>query len=113
MKYAQPHLSKKDFSEILNDAWVCSENPNSDPNVSQKELLAMFRAAGPTDLMDKDEYLQFRQLDDTVTVYRGVTEYNAENIKALSWSLDYDKANGLPIHSARTEKCTRGRSETE
>lgn len=92
LKYAQPYLSKRDFSEILNDAWVRSENPNSDPNVSQKELLAMFRAAEPTDLMDEDEYLQFRQLDDTVTVYRGVTSFNAENIKALSWTIDYEKA---------------------
>lgn len=92
LKYAQPYLSQKDFSEILNDAWVRSESPNNDPNVSQKELLAMFRDAEPTDLMDEDEYLQFKQLDDTVTVYRGVTSYNAEKVKALSWSLDYDKA---------------------
>ena len=92
LKYIQPHLSQKDFSEILNDAWTRSENPNSDPNVSQEELLAMFQTADPTALMDEDEYLQFKQFDDTVTVYRGVTSYNAENIKALSWSLDYDKA---------------------
>lgn len=92
LKYAQPYLSQKNFSEILNDAWVCSENPNSDPNVSQKELIAMFRAAEPTELMAEDEYLKFRQLDDTVTVYRGVTEYNADKVKALSWSLEYEKA---------------------
>lgn len=92
LKYAQPYLSKTDFSEMLNDAWVRSENPNIDPNVSQKELLALFRTADPAVLMDEDEYLQFKQLDDTVTVYRGVTSFNAENIKALSWTLDYEKA---------------------
>lgn len=73
----------------------------------------MFRAAEATDLIEEDEYLQWIQLDDTVTVYRGLTSHNAENIKELSWSLDYDKANGLPIDSARTEMCTSGRSETE
>ena len=92
LKYIQPYLSQKDFSEILNDAWTRSENPNSDPNVSQEELLAMFQTADPTALMEEDEYLQFKQFDDTDTVYRGVTSYNAENIKALSWSLDCDKA---------------------
>ena len=53
LKYTQPYLSKKDFLEMLNDAWVRSENPNSDPNVSQKELLAMFRATESTDLMKR------------------------------------------------------------
>ena len=52
----------------------------------------MFRAAEPTDLMDEAEYLQFKQLDDTVTVYRSVTSYNAEKVKALQWSLNFDKA---------------------
>ena len=104
LKYAQQYLSNKDFSEMLNDAWVRSENPNSDPNVSQKELLAMFRAAQPTDLMEEDEYLKFRQLDDIVTVYRGVAEYNAENIKALSWSLDYDKARWFALRFGENGK---------
>lgn len=52
----------------------------------------MFKAANPAALMDKDELLQFRMLDDVVTVYRGVTSYNAGNVKALSWTLDQDKA---------------------
>ncbi len=53
----------------------------------------MFKQADPTVLMDDKERSQLTELDDVVTVYRGVTSYNAKNIRALSWSLDYDKAD--------------------
>lgn len=33
-------------------------------------------------------YAVFCELDEVVTVYRGVTSYNEENIRALSWTLD-------------------------
>lgn len=88
LKFAKPHLSQKDFSEILADAWIRSENPNLDKNFKQKELLQMFKDAAPHILMDKDEQKRLSELDDTVTVYRGVTTYNAKNIKALSWTLE-------------------------
>lgn len=92
LKFAKPHLSQKDFSEILADAWIRSENPNLDKNFKQKELLQMFKDAAPHILMDKDEQKQLAELDDTVTVYRGVTTYNAKNIKALSWTLEQKTA---------------------
>lgn len=92
LKFAKPHLSQKDFSEILADAWIRSENPNLGKNFKQKELLQMFKDAAPHILMDKDEQKQLAELDDTVTVYRGVTTYNAKNIKALSWTLEQKTA---------------------
>lgn len=92
LKFAKPHLSQKDFSEIFADAWIRSENPNLDKNFKQKELLQMFKDAAPHILMDKDEQKQLVELDDTVTVYRGVTTYNAKNIKALSWTLEQKTA---------------------
>lgn len=92
LKFAKPHLSQKDFSEILADAWMRSENPNLDKNFKQKKLLQMFKDAAPHILMDKDEQKQLAELDDTVTVYRGVTTYNAKNIKALSWTLEQKTA---------------------
>ena len=42
--------------------------------------------------MDEEEYAVYQSLEDPVTVYRGVTSYNAKNIKALSWTLDRDTA---------------------
>lgn len=92
LKYASPYLSKADFSKILADTWIRSENPNCDTNVSKSKLISMFKQADPHELMLEDELRQYEELNDTVTVYRGVTSHNAKNIKALSWTLDREKA---------------------
>ncbi len=92
MKYAGRYLSKKDFAEMLCAAWITSENPNSDVNVSQSELLQMFRSADKFLLMTAEERKRLDELDNPVTVYRGVTPYNAKSVRALSWTLDYEKA---------------------
>ena len=92
LKYSAHHLSKKDFSQILADAWIRSENPNDDPNLSQAKLLSLFQSAEPSHLMSQDELNTLNDLDSTVTVYRGVTSFNAKNVKALSWTLDRNVA---------------------
>lgn len=80
------------YSEMLFSAWISAENPNSDINVSKSELKQMFSYANPEYLMDDEEREQLDQLDSPVTVYRGVTSHNADNIRALSWTLNYDTA---------------------
>lgn len=92
IKYAEKSMSKDDLSEILADAWIITEEPNLDPNLSKTKLLSLFKSANPEVLMNDEELKAFNELEDTVTIYRGVTSYNADNIKALSWTLDYDKA---------------------
>ncbi len=93
LKLASKHLSFDDFSRILGDAWIMSENPNGDANVTKGELIEFFVAADPEVIMTAEERKQLDELDDVVTVYRGVTSYNADNVRALSWSLEYDTAN--------------------
>lgn len=80
LKFAQPSLSREDMSQILASAWTRSEAPHQDVNVTVNQLLRMFKQADPTCLMEQDEYIQFKTLDDTVTVYRGVTPHNAISI---------------------------------
>ncbi len=92
LKYASPYLSKKDFSQILSSTWIMCEVPNAVPEVSMRKLVAMFRSADPQILMDEDEYRGFQELDDPLTVYRGVTAYNADRVRALSWTLDRQTA---------------------
>lgn len=92
LKYAKPYLSTEDFTQLLADAWIRSESPNDDPNLSKTKLLAMFKAADPNILMDDEERSRLQSLEDPVTVYRGVTSYNAKNVKALSWTLDENVA---------------------
>ena len=92
LRFSQPYLSKEDFSSILVDAWMKSEYANRDANVSKERLVSMFKQADRAKLMSDMERTQLDALADPVTVYRGVTAYNAKNIRALSWTLDYDTA---------------------
>ncbi len=92
LKFAADHLSFEDFSKMLNDAWIMSENPNCDVNVSKEELVGFFKKADPEHLMTPEERKQLDELDDTVTVYRGLTSHNEYNVFALSWTLDKEKA---------------------
>ena len=92
LKYAAGYLSERDAASALNFVWTTSEAPNSDPNLSRRELLALFRSVSPSLLMDKEELQVYEELPDLVTVYRGVTPYNAKMVKGLSWTLDRDTA---------------------
>lgn len=92
LKFVYPHLSQADMSGILASAWTRAEAPNQDVNVKQSKLLSMFKSADPSALMDEADLERFRELEDTVTVYRGVTSFNADNVKALSWTLDQETA---------------------
>lgn len=92
IKYAKDGLSAAEFSEILADAWIKAEAPNMDVNVSKTELVGLLNQADKQSLMTEDEQKRFADLTETVTVYRGVTSYNAKNVRALSWTLDRSKA---------------------
>lgn len=91
IKYAEEHLSSQDLSEILATAWVMCEQANLDPNISKREMAQLFRKCTPKYLMEKDELIKFFRLTaygfEMIPIFRGVTSYNASNVKALSWSL--------------------------
>ena len=111
LKFAAPNLSKADFSTILADAWIRSEQPNHDPNLSQSKLLAMFRAADPTILMTDKERESLDALGDTITVYRGVHSGKSNGIRALSWTLDMDKAEWFAGRYGRQGKVFEAKIE--
>ena len=111
LKYAAPNLSKADFSTILADAWIRSEQPNHDPNLSQSKLLAMFRAADPKILMDAEEQEKLEALRDTVTVYRGVHSAKSNGVKAMSWTLDQETAAWFAGRYGRQGKVFEARIE--
>lgn len=92
LKYARPYLSREDFSEILAHGWVSVEAPNQDPNFGRSGLLSLFKSADPKKLMEDGEYQTFLSLDEEVIIYRGVTPYNAGNIRSMSWTLDRNVA---------------------
>lgn len=88
LKYTMPYLSREEYTKILADAWIRSENLNNDSNLNKKELVAMFQAADPAILMGESEKQQLAELENPVMVYRGVTSYNGRRIKWLSWTLE-------------------------
>lgn len=92
LKYSMAYLSKADFSNILANSWLDSEAPNRDVNVTKKQLVAMFKKADAHYLMTEEERKIFDRLEDPVTVYRGVTPYNNDNIRALSWTTNLPTA---------------------
>lgn len=92
LDHISQYLSNEDFSKILASAWIQSENPHCDPNFTRSKLLGLFKRAEAKYLMDESEFENYKNLDDTLTVYRGVTSHNARNIKALSWTLDPNTA---------------------
>ena len=110
-----PYLYPHSLSEVerLNEEELWQDN--RDAEVSHTQLTEIFRHSDPAALMDEAEQAQLAELDDTVTVYRGVTTINSDNLLALSWTLDYHRierrVHALCVDSTRkTEVDHNGRT---
>ena len=90
LKYIKPYTSKEDFSELLADAWVSSENPNGDVNVSVPELIQWFKEADKSKLMTEEDLSVYNSLPDSLTVYRGVSK--GRNPQGISWTQNIETA---------------------
>lgn len=90
LKHAKNYLSLADFSKLFADAWVISENPNQDPNVSIKTLVSWFKQADKRVLMSDEDYQVYDSLPERITVYRGVGF--GRNPKGLSWTANRSTA---------------------
>ena len=88
IKFAKPYLSRVDLSNILSSAWSMVEQSNMDANLTKAQLVSLFKQCDKSVLMDEAEYKAYQEFPATVNVYRGLTNYNKKNIRALSWSLD-------------------------
>lgn len=90
LKYIKDDLSKEEFSKLFAEAWVTSENPNGDANVSLRELVKMYKYCDKKCLMEKEDLEVFNNLPDEFVVYRGVS--TGRNEKGLSYTRNKDKA---------------------
>lgn len=91
IKYTKEYMCIKTFSELFEDAWVSSENPNQDENVPVPMLISWFREADKKYLMVEEDYEIFSQLPETITVYRGIMP--GHNPDGLSWTENLSTAN--------------------
>lgn len=110
LKYIKKYLSKTDFSKLLAAAWVDSENPNEDVNVSIKTLISWYKFVDKSVLMDSEDYKIYLSLPEKITVYRGVKPGGNEkglswtrNIKQAKWFADRFEKNGYVL-SATIDK---------
>ena len=92
LKYVQHYLSPQDCAKTLAECWIREEQPNMNPSITKTELSDMFKRADKKFLMSEKEYKKWQDLPEKLTIYRGVTEYNGKNIRALSWMTNYDTA---------------------
>lgn len=90
LKFTKEYLSNEDFSKLLAFAWVSSEAPNNDVNVSQAEILKWFNNAEKEKLMREEDFCTYTELPGRITVYRGIGTKSREN--GISWTLDKEKA---------------------
>lgn len=90
LKFTKQYLSRKDFSRLLSSAWINSENPNSDINVSLKTLISWYKYADKITLMNEKEYNFYLSLPDSFMIYRGISK--SGKTKGLSQTIDLEKA---------------------
>ena len=109
IKFAASALSEKDLGKLLSTAWTQEECPNQNCNVSKRELVALFRSVPPESLMDEEERAAHQAMEDTVTVYRGVTPYNAKISGRCPGPWIGKRQTGSPTASVRRERCMRRR----
>jgi len=92
LKYTSEYLNNEDFSRFLIDTWVSDEYVNLNKDVSKKELVSYFKRASKEFIMEEDEMQEYTNMEDEVVIYRGVTDYNNKQIKAMSWTLSQETA---------------------
>lgn len=88
LKFTKDYLDIKDFSKYLIDTWITDEYVNRNATVSKNELLEYFKKASKDLIMNEDEQIAYSNLEEEITIYRGVTDYNKDDTKAMSWTLD-------------------------
>lgn len=90
LKYIKPYIDNTTFSELLHETWIEVENENKDINVEKTEIIEWFKTADKTALMRREDYVYYKKLPQTVTIYRGVSERGTYD--GLSWTVSKDKA---------------------
>lgn len=89
-KYVHNELSIDDYSILLSEIWIMSENPNVDMNVSVKTLIKWFKKSDKKILMDEYEYKAYTKLSEEINIFRGVG--TKSNPNGISWTTDFNVA---------------------
>lgn len=100
-------VSVKDYSQYLSDVYTDTGSSMMfldvktvymplEEKIKQKEqYLKCFKEADQKYLMESDELEIYNNLENEVTIYRGLAEFNKQHIKGLSWTLDRNIAENV------------------
>lgn len=91
--YCKEYLSDIDFALGLRNAWVKTEFPHFDKNISVAEFKNLFKQADKNYLMTLEERKQIEDFPEMVIVYRGII--SKKYYKALSWTLSKEIAQSF------------------
>ena len=91
-KYVREFLNEKDYAEILKDCWITEEFPSRSNNVSIEEYVEFFENVNLDYFLDDKEKETYNNLDENITIYRGVKTINGNYLRACSWTLDFEQA---------------------
>ena len=90
LKFCKDYMSIKDFTEYFANAWVLSENPNGDINVTTREMTGWYRECPKEYLMVEEDKAVYDAIPEEITLYRGVAKNR--NPYGLSYTASHDKA---------------------
>lgn len=97
-------VSVKDYSQYLSDVYTDTGSSmmflgvkivymSLEEKIKQQEqYLKCFKEADKQYLMESDELEIYNNLENEVTIYRGLAKFNKQHIRGLSWTLDRNVA---------------------
>ena len=86
------YISKEEYSINLVRAYVDTESPDTDLDMSKEKLLEMFRKLNVEQSMTSEDKELLQSMGDKIIVYRGVSDRKREKIDYMSWSYSYEQA---------------------
>lgn len=106
-------INMKDFCKYLMEIWV---NKNETLQIfkmksftfnykkDQERFIKYFKLAEKKYLMNKNELDIYNKMDCNVTIYRGLAEFNKDNIRGISWTINKDIAQNIFANAEKGKK---------
>lgn len=99
-------IDRKDLAKYLRKLWISCDYVNVDQVISKSKYVSLFKEADKLALMNEDEIQRIGDLQDNVTIYRGINDITNHPVNGLSWTFDINTANWFANRFAKMEKCT-------
>lgn len=88
VKFTEKYMTVDELSDVMATYWTEVEDISNDCNVSSQDIVRWLKQCNKLKLMTQEELAVYNNLPNIVTIYRGVTDHNRQNDKAMSWTTD-------------------------